>query len=72
MLLLLIYQLFSIYKTKKKILIYKKYICNSGQKDFNLFTNHIYAKIVIVFAIDTDLLKRQYNMVMQAAKCSSE
>lgn len=45
---LLICQLFSIYKIRKKILIYKKYTCNLGQSNSNLLEDYTYAKIVII------------------------
>lgn len=63
--LLLVCQLFNICKTEKKISIYKKYVYNSSQSNFNLFVNHTYIKIVIIPAMDISFLKRQYNVVIQ-------
>lgn len=55
-LLLLIHQLSNIYKIGKKILPYRKYVCNLSQSDFDLFPDYIYAKIVTVSIIDTKFL----------------
>lgn len=41
-------------KIKKKLLIYKRYIYNSGQSDFDLFADYIEAKIIIVFTRSLD------------------
>lgn len=56
MLLLLVCQLSSIYKIRKKNFIYKKYMYNLCQNDFNLLTNYIYTKIQIIPIINTDFL----------------
>lgn len=65
--LLLVYQLPSIYKTKKKILTYRKNVCNSSQSNLNLLADHINAEIIIIPAIDLDFFGRQYDMVVQLA-----
>lgn len=54
----LAHQLPSVYKIGKQISIYKKYAYNSGQNNFDLLANHIYAKIVLVTVIDIDFLER--------------
>lgn len=45
---------------------------NLGQNESNLLADHTNTKIMIVPAINTDLLGRQYNMVMQPTAQSSE
>lgn len=64
--------LIAIYKIKKKLFIDKKYTCNLGQSNFDLFTDHIYAKIVITFAMNSDLLRYQDDTVRKLARCSLE
>lgn len=66
----LIYQLASIYRTKKKFSIYRKYVHNFSQNDFHLLTNYIHGKIVIVPIIGMTLFRHQYNAVMQPVKRS--
>lgn len=58
MLPLLIRQLPSTYRTRKKILTYKKYARNLGQNNFDLFVDHTNAEIGIVPTITTNLLGR--------------
>lgn len=65
-------QLSSVYKTRKKILIYRKYVCNLGQSNSDLFADYIHAKIVIVLTIDMYFLGRQYDAIMQLARHSLE
>lgn len=55
MLLLLMHQLFNVYKTEKRISIYRRYVYNFGQSDSNLFANYTYTEIVIVPIMVTDL-----------------
>lgn len=45
---------------------------NLGQSDFDLHADYTNTKIVIISAIGTDLLERQYNVVMQPARLSPE
>lgn len=45
---------------------------NLGQSDSNLLANHIYTKMVIVSAINIDLFRRQYDVVVQLARRSPE
>lgn len=45
-----------VYKIIKSISIYRKYICNLSQKNFDLFLNLINTKIIIVTTIDLDWL----------------
>lgn len=61
---LLVYQFSNIYKTGKEILIYKKYMCNLGQSNFNLLADYIYTKIITVLAIDINFFEHQYNVVV--------
>lgn len=39
-------------------------MCNSSQSNFNLLSNHIYAEIEIIPAMDTDPLRCQYDRVV--------
>lgn len=71
-LLFLIRQFPSIYRIEKGILTYEKYVRNSSQTDSDLLVDYIYTKIVIVFAMGIDLFGRQYDAVVQPAKCSPE
>lgn len=41
---------------RKKIAIYKKYVCNSDQKNFDLFANHKIVTTVIISTINLDFL----------------
>lgn len=43
---------------------------NLGQSDFNLFTDYIYVKIVIVLAMNINFLMHQYDVVTQFAGCN--
>lgn len=70
MLLLLVHQFPSIYKTGKEIPTYKKYMCNLGQSNFNLLADHIYAKIIIILAIDINFFERQDDVVVQLVEHS--
>ena len=56
---LLVCQLLSICKTGKEIFTY--------QSDFNLLADHIYAKIVIIAAIYTNLFRCQYDAIVKRA-----
>lgn len=68
----MLHQLSSVYRTKKKISTYKKYIRNLSQNDFDLFADHTYAEIVIIPTMDTDLFGHQYDVIVQPAKHSPE
>lgn len=59
-----------VYKIEKKILTYKRYVGNSDQNDSDLLIDHTYAEIIIVSSIDTDFLRRQYDVVVQLARHS--
>lgn len=65
-------QLFSIYKTEKKILIYRKYIHNSSQSDFNLLADYINIKILIISIMSLDFFRRQDDAVIQPTKRNQE
>ena len=65
-------QLPSICKTGKEIPIYRRYAHNSGQNDSDLLADYTYVEIVIVPAMGTDLLGRQYDKVVQLAEYSPE
>lgn len=69
---LLIRQLPILCKTGKKFSIYRRYVRNSGQRDFNQFADYTYAKMMIVSTICMDLLVCHYNIVVQPAGRSSE
>lgn len=45
---------------------------NLGQSDSDLFANYTYTKIVIILAMSTDLLGRQYDLVMQPVRRGPE
>lgn len=57
-------QLPSIYRIGKWISTYTRYTYNSVQSDFDLLIDHKYAKIIIIAAIDTDLLGPQYDKLL--------
>ena len=65
-------QLPSVCRTGKGIPIYRRYARNSGQSDSDLLADHTHAEIVIVPAMGTDLLGRQYDAVVQPAGRSPE
>lgn len=69
---LLIRQLFSVNRTRKKIPIYKKDKRNSSQSDFNLLADPTQAEIMIVLIMSSDFLERQYDVVVELAERSLE
>lgn len=54
----------SVYKIKKKILIFKKYAYNLVSNDSNLFAYYIQTKILIISIISLDFLRHQSNTVI--------
>lgn len=53
-----------IFIIKKKILIHKRYMHNSGQNDFDLFVDYIKAKIVIISTIGLDFFWCQGDAII--------
>lgn len=45
---------------------------NSSQGNYDLLADQTYVKIVIIPAMDTDYLKREYDAVVQLVEQSSE
>lgn len=55
-----------VYRIEKWISIYRRYVYNSGQSDFDLLADHTHAKIVIIPTMNTDLIGRQYDKLVRS------
>lgn len=56
-----------IYKIEKRFFIYKKFIHNLSQSDFDLLLDYIETQIMIVLRMSLDFFERRNDAIVQLA-----